>query len=132
MPILYLEIGQNRRELFSGERGYSGPTSGKRAIRILVLSEPSASLFSDPGGGLADYSGINRLLLRIDNIVGNLFGLLFVQEVAVVFFHNPLKIIGQALVNDDSLLRSADHTVIKGLGKHQVGAGSFQISDFSI
>ena len=124
------KVGEHRAQLFTGQRIF-GPDSRKLCDQDLrLLRDLDAGMLCNPVGALAHDVGVNRLLLGVDHIVGNLLRLLRIEEVAVVFLHNAFEILVDFLIDDDRLLGSADHAVVKGFGEHQVGAGALELCAF--
>ena len=123
-------IGENGGELFPGEgilRSH-GRQPGDEDLGI--LRNGKAGLRRDPYRLFAHHIRVHGLLGRVDYIIRQFFAFLFVDEITAVILHVFLEGGGDFLIHDHRLLGGADHAVVKGLGKHEIGAGPLQLGGF--
>ncbi len=127
LGILDHEIGQNRGELLAGERVIRAHVVQLGEQDLGAFRNLDARLLGDPPGRLTDHDGVDRLLLGVDDVIGNLLDLVALEEIAAVVGHDLLKLRCDLLVDDGRLLGGADHAVVEGLGEDQVVAGALDV-----
>ena len=121
------KVSQHRAELFLAQGVFVAGFVQGGDQDLGLFRHSKACLLGNPVGASAHHRGEHALFRVREHVFGELLGLLFVQEIAVVQLHEGLKIPGDLLLHNHGLFRGADHAVVKGLGHHQVGAGPVQV-----
>ena len=102
--VLTHEVGEHGGELLQRERVLAGRPGQFGDQDFGVLRHVHASLFRDPMGGLAHHVGVQTLLFRREDVVGDLRGFGLGQETAAVVLHDGLELFADRPVHDDRLL----------------------------
>ena len=110
-----------RRKLFECERILvSVCAADLNAEYLCFLRNCDACLFSDLPRILTNDPRTYSHLFCVDNCILDLLNFFRLCKIAAVILHEANSLIIDLLVDDSSLLRCADHTVIEGLGKNEV------------